>query len=190
MDVVHRIVDLLLRPAAAWDRIAREPASVDEILRRYLLPLALLTPVSMVVGMIAFDRSWNPLYGYQVPREHIFASGAQTFVLILGIVIGLAGIFTLIVPLFGATRSYRRSMQVATYGAIPVLLAGGTLLLPMMAVLALLPVGYTVVLYWMGARRVLGVSRGVETEFLAVSFVLLCVAATLAGAAAKFLGLL
>ena len=51
--------------------IAEEKTSVDALLRRYILPLALLAPIATVIGMKTFDRDWDPVHGYLVPAEQI-----------------------------------------------------------------------------------------------------------------------
>jgi len=190
MATLRRIVYLIFRPTAEWDLIAREQTSVDALLRDYILPLALLAPIATVIGMKYFDREWDPVHGYLVPAERIFATGATTFFAIVGSILVLAAIFVLIIPMFGGTRDYVAALKVATYGAIPVLLAGATLLLPVMAIVGVVGLCHTLFLYWLGARRVLHVPAGGESEFVGISIVLLTFASVLAGAAAGAVGLL
>ena len=79
METLRRIVYLIFRPTAEWDRIAAETTSVDVLLRRYILPLAVLAPIATTIGMKTFDRDWDPVHGYLVPADQIFAAGATTF---------------------------------------------------------------------------------------------------------------
>lgn len=190
MEMLRRIVYLLLRPTAEWDRIAKEQTSVDALLRGYILPLALLAPVATMIGMKTFDRDWDPVHGYLVPAEQIFAAGAATYFATVGSILVLAAIFTAIAPTFGATRDYVAALKVATYGAIPVMLAGATLLLPAMAIVAMVGLCHTLYLFWLGARRVLNVPRGAQAEFVGISLVLLMLLSVLVGAAASAIGLL
>ena len=189
METLRRIVNLIFRPTAEWDLIAGEVTSVDALLRHYILPLALLAPVATVIGMKTFDRAWDPLHGYLVPAEQILGAGVATFFAIVGSIFALAAIFALIVPMFGGTRDYVAALKVATYGSIPVMLAGATLLLPVMAIIAFVGLCHTLFLFWLGARRVLHVPAGGEAEFVGISMVLLTFASVLAGAAAGALGL-
>jgi hypothetical protein len=190
METLRRIVYLTFRPTAEWDLIAAEQTSVDALLRRYILPLALLAPVATVIGMKTFDRDWDPLHGYLVPAEQIFAAGTATFFGTVGTIFALAAIFALLAPMFGAPRDYLAALKVATYGAMPVMLAGATLLLPVMAIVGLVAVCHTLYLYWIGVRRVLHVSEGSQTEFVGISLLLLTAASTMVGAAASSIGLL
>ena len=189
MQTLRRIVYLIFRPTAEWDAIATEKTLVDALLRSYILPLALLAPIATVIGMKTFDREWDPVHGYLVPADQIFATGATTFFAIVGSIFLLAAIFVLIVPMFGGARDYLAALKVATYGAIPVMLAGATLLLPVMAIVGVAGMCHTLFLFWLGARRVLNVPAGGEAEFVGISIVLLTFVSVLAGAAASAMGL-
>jgi hypothetical protein len=190
MATLRRIARLLLRPRAEWERIAAESTTVDALLRRYILPLAALAPIATTIGMRTFDRAWDPVHGYLVPPEGIFAAAATTYFATVGSVFALAAIFTLIAPMFRCPRDYLRALKVATYGAIPVLLAGATLVLPVMAIVGVAALCHTLYLLWMGAGRVLHVPDGARAEFIGISVVLLALASGLAGAFASGIGLL
>jgi hypothetical protein len=190
VETLRRIVYLVFRPTAEWDRIAREATSVDALLSRYILPLALLAPIATVIGMKTFDRDWDPVHGYLVPADQIFAAGTATYFATIGSIFVLAAIFSVIAPMFGATRDYLAALKVATYGAIPVMLAGATLLLPVMAIVSMAGLCHTLFLLWIGVRRVLNVPREAEAEFVGISLVLLTLVSVVVGAAASAVGLL
>ncbi len=111
METLRRIVYLIFRPKAEWDAIAREQTSVDALLRRYILPLALLAPVATVIGMKTFDRDWDPVHGFLVPAEQILAAGVTTYFATVGSILVLAAIFTLIAPMFGVVARLSRRAQ-------------------------------------------------------------------------------
>ena len=190
METLRRIVYLVFRPTAEWDVIAKEKTSVDALLRCYILPLALLAPIATVIGMKTFDRDWDPVQGYLVPPEQILRAGTATYFAIIGSIFTLAAIFTLIAPMFGGARDYLAALKVATYGAIPVMVAGATLIVPVMVIVAIIGVCHTLFLLWIGVQRVLNVPRGSQAEFVGISVVLLTFLSVLAGAAASAIGLL
>ena len=183
MQTLRRIVYLIFRPKAEWDLIAEEKTTVQAMLRSYILPLALLAPIATVIGMKTFDREWDSMHGYLVRSEHILAAGAATFVAIVGSIFALAAIFALVAPMFGGARDYRAALKVATYGAIPTMLAGATLVLPVMALIGLLGSCHTLFLLWLGGQRVLNVPPDEGAEFVAISLVLLALVSVAAGAA-------
>lgn len=190
MSTVQRLLELLLRPADAWERVAEEPASVDDLLRRVILPYALLAPIATGIGMTMFDARWDPLHGYQVAPDRIFATAATTYFSIVASILALAAIFVRLAPAFGTSASYRAALNVAAFGSLPMLLAGATLLLPVMAIVGLLALCHTMFLYWVGARAVLGVAAGDRSEFVGISLLLLSAFSVVAGAAASSIGLI
>ena len=100
-EIVRRVLTLILTPSMAWDEIAEEVSTVDQLIRRYIVPLALLAPIATVIGMKTFDASWDPAHGYLVPDEHIWAAGAATLFATIVSIFALAAIFVLIAAAIG-----------------------------------------------------------------------------------------
>ena len=122
-----------------------------------------------------FDREWDPVHGYLVPPEQIFAAGAATYLRASSARSSrLPRSLPCIAPMFGSARDYLAALKVATYGAIPVMLAGATLVIPVMAIVGIVGLCHTLFLYWLGVRRVLQrAGRRQQTEFVGISIVLL-----------------
>jgi Yip1 domain len=188
VKTLERIVRIVFRPRKEWDLVASETTSVDALVCRYIVPLSLLAPIATSIGMRVFDSTWDRDGGYRVPAEQIFAAAATTLFASIASVFALAAIFVMLAPFYGSTRDYRVALAVATYGAIPVLLAGATLVLPVMALVAVIGFVHTLYLYWLGAKQVLHVARSEQAEFVAISVLILSVASTLAGAIVSHLG--
>lgn len=188
MSALHRIAQLILSPRAAWEAIASERTSVDALVLRYIVPLSLLAPISTTIGMRTFDRDWDSRHGYLVPPELIFTAGATTLFATIGSIFALAAIFRALAPMYGSSRDFVAALKVATYGAVPVLLAGATLFLPIMVLVSLVALCHTLYLFWLGANRVLNVGRDHQTEFIGIALVLLGAVSVLVGGAASSLG--
>ncbi|MDH4180796.1 MAG: YIP1 family protein [Betaproteobacteria bacterium] len=189
MSLWRRLLWLIVRPGEAWEAIRDEPIGVDTLLARYIVPLSLIPPVASVIGMRTFNREWDAASGYLVPEHEIFAAGGTTLFGTIFSILALAGIFRLIAPMYGSSRDFRAALKVATFGAVPVLLAGATLLMPAMVIVPVVALCHTCYLYWVGVGRVLGVEPGSQTEFIGISITLLGAASTLAGGFASSLGL-
>jgi hypothetical protein len=189
MRALRRIVHLVFRPEEEWDAIAREPIAVNLLIRGYIVPLSLLAPVATIFGMSTFDRDWDPTAGYLVASEDIYSAGMATLFGTITSIFVLALIFKLIAPMYGSSRSYVAALKVATFGAIPVLLAGATLVMPAMVIVAVVALCHTLYLYWVGVGRVLAVAPGSKTEFIGISMTLLGGSSSLIGAMASGLGI-
>jgi Yip1-like protein len=189
METLRRITYLVFRPGAEWALIAREPSSVDVLLRRYILPLSALTPIATFIGMNVFDRAWDVDQGYLVPPDQIFNAAATTFFGIIGSIFALAAIMTLIAPMYQCKRDYLAALKVSAHGASPLLLSGVTLVLPVMVVVSMFALCYTLFLYYVGATTVLEIRRD-QAEFIGISMLLLTFVSMMAGMAAASIGLI
>ena len=188
-ESLRRIARLFVRPLQEWERIAREPTSVDTLIRCCIVPLALLPPMATYIGMRTFDAEWDPDHGFFVPSELIFSAAATTLFTIIVSIFVLAGIFVVLAPMFGSVRDYRAALNLASYGAAPLLIAGATLILPAMVIVASVGLVHSLFLYWVGASAVLKVRKDDRAEFVGISMTLLTVLSTLAGASASQAGL-
>jgi hypothetical protein len=190
MHALRRVIGIVLHPSTEWDRIAAEDTTIDVLIRHFLLPLALLAPAATFIGIKYFDASWDETLGFLVPPQQAFAAAATTLFASVASVFALAGIFVLLAPMYGSSRDYRVALKVATFGAVPMLLAGAVLFLPVMALIGLIGLSHTLFQYWLGARKVLLVPAKDQTEFVGIAMLLLIVASSLAGAAASSAGLI
>ena len=189
MEALRRITYLVFRPSAEWALIAREPTSVDILLRRYILPLSALAPIATLIGMNVFDRSWDADQGYLVPPDQIFNAAATTFFGIIGSIFALAAIMALIAPMYECKRDFIAALMVATHGAGPLLLSGISLVLPAMIVVSMVALCHTLFLYYVGATAVLQVRRD-QAEFIGVSLLLLTFVSMMGGMLAASIGLI
>ena len=170
--------------------IAAEKTTVDALIGHYVFPLSLLAPIASMVGMAVFNTSWSDGHGYRVPAQDILAAGTTTlFASILSVPV-LAGIFVLIAPMYGSSRNYGDALKVATFGTVPVMLAGATLFIPVMAMVGLVAFVHSLFLYWQGAWLILNVGAGHQAEFVGISMVLMCIVSIVAGAVASAAGLI
>ncbi len=189
VGTLQRIVDIVIRPRREWDRIAAETPSIDELTVRFIVPLSLLAPIATGIGMRYFDVAWDGDQGYRVPPAEIFAASATTLFASIFSVFALAGIFVLLGRMYGSKRDFRVALQVATYGTVPLFLAGASLVLPVMAIVVVVGFVHSLYLYWLGAKQVLGVKRGDQAEFVGIAMLLFSTASTFIGAAASHIGL-
>jgi hypothetical protein len=190
MQLPSRVVRLIARPRAEWERIAAEAATVDSLLRTLILPLSAPAAIATWIGMHVFDRAWDPLHGYLVPSDRIFAAAAATYFGTVGSILMLGAIFAVLAPMFGRPRDFVAGLKVSAWGAIPVLLAGAALVLPVMAIAALVALAHSVFLFALGAERVLHIPYHARAEFVGISIVLLAFVSAIVGAMASGIGLL
>lgn len=187
---LSRIRGLLFSPGAEFDRIAAAPTTVVVLVRRFLVPLALLTPIATIVGMNSFDVAWDVEHGYRIPKERIFNTGVANFAFEI-ITVMMAGlIFYFMTRVDHHDRSFVRAMNVAVYGAVPLLISGALLFVPMNVTVCMLAMVHTFVLYWIGVQKVMDIHPLNASLFVALSMTVLFGASTLLGALVSMIGVL
>lgn len=191
VSIVNRIFGIIFRPNAEWDAISGESTTVGALLFRYIFPLCLIPSIATVIGMTFFGVGWDPVHGYALPRERALAIGAANFLFLVITIFLLALIFHwFAIAENKARNSYTDALKVATYGAIPLLLAGAFLVLPVMVMLAIVAGMHSLFLYNGGLKKVLRVSETESPILLGIAIVMLTVTSMAIGAIAVALRLL
>jgi hypothetical protein len=128
-DFLHAAA-ILIDPAGAWPRVAREPVDWVYLMTRYVALLALvpalcgfigacvigvIVPGSGVVRAALFDGIFGAIFFY-----------LENFVVVLG----LGFLLHLAAPLFGGRKDFTAALTLAVYSYTPVWLTGIFLLLP------------------------------------------------------------
>ena len=92
--------------------------------------------------------------------------------------------------MFGVARDYVAALKVATYGAIPVMLAGATLLVPVMAIVTMVGLCHTLFLSGSACGACCMSRAAPRRSSSGISLVLLAFLSVLVGAAASAIGLI
>lgn len=187
---VDTIKNVIISPETEWDLIARDAISLTTLTRRYILPLALIAPTATIVGMHTFDLSWSARAGYAVPRDRIWNVGLTNFVLEVLTVFLIAATFYGMARTEGVRCSFLAASKVAIFGAAPLMLSGVLLIVPMSVIACMLVMVYSMVLYYDGVQRVLGIHKDNAAIFVAMSMAIMCLISALIGGLASQLGLL
>ncbi|MEO8133942.1 MAG: YIP1 family protein [Betaproteobacteria bacterium] len=187
---MKHLVAILVRPDFAWTAIAHEPMTARQVLGT-ILPLCLLPALATIVGMSVFNSDWDPLHGYRTAGNRVLLVGLANFVFAAATIVLLALLFHwLAVPDGKRRKPFAAALKLAAFGAVPVLLAGAFLVLPIMIVLTLVAAVHSLYLYYLGMQTVLEVRGEDAVMMLALCVVLLSVASGLLGALASAFGLL
>lgn len=121
---------VLIDPAGAWPRVAKEPADWVSLMTRYVVLLAL---VPALCGFIGVSIIGVIVPGTGVVRVPLFDGifGAIFFYLEnFVVVLALGLLLHLTAPLFGGRRDFGSALTLTVYSYTPVWLTGIFLLLP------------------------------------------------------------
>ena len=168
--IVARSKAILLKPAEEWPIIAAETTSSQEVLLRYVVPLAAIGPIcrflhGQIFGWGAFGFSYHP---------GLLGGLAQ---LVVSYALSLVGIFVLaliadtLAPKFAGQANRANATKLIAYGATAGFVAGIFSLIPGLGVLGLLGL-YSFYLFYIGAAPLMQVPQDKALAYTAVT--LLC----------------
>jgi hypothetical protein len=130
MNVLVRAANVLGDPAAAWQRIEKEPTDAVFLLSGYCAVLALVPALASFVGVSLIGMVELPGEVTRVPIVDGLFSAIFGYVATFVIVLVVALLIEALAPLFGARRHFTGAIKLAAYSFTPVWLAGIFLLLP------------------------------------------------------------
>ena len=135
-SVIARARGLILTPAAEWDRIAGEPASIRSLYVPYVLILAAIGPVCTMIGYAIFGY---PMLG-RVTHTGVFSligTAVVSYALNLLGVFLMALIIEAVSPYFGGVKDRMSAFKVAAYFPTAWWLADVFNLFPPLAILSI-----------------------------------------------------
>jgi len=175
MDLMPRIIRIVVSPRDEWTRIAGERLH-GALLHGLALPLA-----PALAALLMARSSDLPLLEHAVAAAYL--GGVLT-------IFAIAAAFWLLFRFDSRDATLRRCIQVAAYGATPLLLASVLLFTPVLVVVCVLALPYVFYLYYLGVQQLLSVPSDEAAQFVAIALVAAVAASTLGGGALGALGLL
>jgi hypothetical protein len=156
-SIVQRVTNIIMKPAAEWDRIDAESGSIKGIYFSYVFILAAIGPVayligSQVFGYGAFGFSWKP------PIVTAVMTAVLEYIAQLAGVFITALILDALAPSFGGQKDQFKGFKVAAYSMTAAWLAGVFQIIPMLGWLGIVGL-YSCYLFWLGAPKLMRVPQ-------------------------------
>ena len=151
--LIARVQNILLKPAAEWDRIAGESTDVGKLYTGYVAPLAALSAICIAIGLMVFGIGAWLVWVHYSPVQAIVTGIVRFISALVGIyVLGL--VIDALAPSFGSEKNAVQAHKVAAYSSTAGLLAGVFMLYPPLGALGILGL-YSLVLLYLGLPRVM-----------------------------------
>jgi hypothetical protein len=168
MNPFVRARELISRPAATWDAIDAESASVQDLYTGYVAVLAAIPPVAYFIGF-SFVGTGLLGGGERVPFAHGVAHMVALYVMTLGLVYALAVCVNALAAGFGGVRNATQAFKVAAYAPTATWVAGAFYVFPTLSILALAGL-YSLYLLYEGLPRLMKVppERALPYTFVVV----------------------
>jgi hypothetical protein len=167
MALVDRVKNILLTPRTEWEVIDAEPATVADLYKGYIIPLAAIGPVAQAIGSSVFGYTVPFLGSYKTPPGAAITGALVTYCLTLVGVYVLALIIDALAPSFNGTRNQIQALKVAAYSSTASWVAGIFALIPGLRFLGILGV-YSLYLLYLGLPVVMKAPKEKALGYTAV----------------------
>jgi polyferredoxin len=178
-SLVDRAKNMILTPKTEWPVIDAEPATIGGIYRNYVVVLAAIGPIAMAIGLLLMGSGF-----FRFPIGFIIGQAVLSYLLSLLGVYVLALIIEALAPTFGGTKDRLAAFKLAAYSMTAVWLAGIVLIVPLLGIVALVGLIYTLYLLWIGlpvmmkspADKTAGYAISAIVAYIVVYFVISMIA--------------
>jgi len=165
--LVARVQNMITKPAAEWDVIDGEPASVAGLFTGYACILAAIGPIALIIGDVLFIHM-SPIAAALL--------AVVSYVLSLGGAYLVAFIVDTLAPNFGAEKNQLQALKLVIYANTAAWLAGiGGLIPPLAGLLALVGGVYTLYTMYLGLPKLMKSPADKTTGYFIVTLVVAAV---------------
>jgi hypothetical protein len=161
--LVARVQGILLKPAAEWDVIDGEAATVPGLFTGYACILAAIGPVAMVLQHLLFLHWALPL---------IVVLAVLTYVMSLVGVYIVGFIIDALAPSFDAQKNQVQAMKLAVYSYTADWVAGILNVVPILGILAIVAAFYGLYIFWLGLPKLMKAPAEKATGYAVVTVVI------------------
>jgi len=161
----------VFEPDGLWEAVRERLARPGAFGWLALIPVvgAFAVAIAAETGVRVFNTEWHAVFGYSA-RPDADGSRFRALWVALALAPYLQGVVgALLLPMYGRTRRWRAAIAVAVVGAVPLFLAGLTMVWLPGIILVLGAFAVSFVWWVIGARELLDVPHSEATEFVTVT---------------------
>jgi len=154
---------MIMKPAAEWDVVAAEPATVGSIYTGYAMILAAIPAIATLLGSILFAHT-NPILA--------------VITAVIGYVLALVGLYitafivNALAPSFGGEQNQVQALKLVAYANTAAWVAGALNIIPVLGVLASLVGGiYSLYVLYLGLPKLMKNPADKTTVYFIVALV-------------------
>jgi len=153
VNLVDRAKNLILSPAAEWDKISSETHTVQGLYTGWIMILAAIPAIATFIGFSIVGAGAFGL-SYRVPVASGIAHAILSYLLTLGSVYVYALVIDALSTKFGGEKNFLQAFKVAAFAPVASWLAGVFHVLPALSILAILGL-YSLYLLYVGLPRLM-----------------------------------
>lgn len=171
MNIVERAKNICLTPKTEWPIIAAEPAATGPLITGYAAPLAAIGAICGFIGGALIGQTLPFVGHYRVPIVSALVGAVFSFGMALVGVFVLSLIIDALAPTFGGEKNSGQALKLAVYSYTPAWLAGVLQIVPVLGLLSIFAVLYSVYLLYLGLPRLMKNPEDKSVVYTVVTFV-------------------
>lgn len=183
--LVNRVKGILMSPAAEWDKIEAEPATVQGLYTGYIALLAAIPVIARLIGSLVFGYGALGIV-YRPSIVSAIVGAIVGYVLALVMVFILGVVIDALAPSFDGQKNQIQAFKVAAYSGTAGWVAGIVFIFPPLGLLAVLAGLYGLYILYLGLPKLMKVPQekglGYTIVTLIVAVVLFVVVGAVTGA--------
>ena len=171
--LIERVKNILIKPQAEWEVIAKEEPNVSKMTMGYVVPLALIPAIATALGIgligvnYGFFRFTSWSYG--------ISSGIVAFVISIASCYLTALVVDMLAPSFESQKNYGRAFQTVVYSNTAMWVAGILNIVPGLGILAMLAGLYGIYIMYLGLPHTMKTNKDKVVIYLVVTILALIV---------------
>jgi hypothetical protein len=185
VNIVERAKNLILTPAAEWDKISSETHTVQGLYTNWIMILAAIPVIASFIGFSILGIGAFGL-SYRVPIVSGIAHAIASYLLALGSVYVFALVIDGLSPTFGGEKNFMQAFKVAAFAPVASWLAGAFHVLPALSILSILGL-YSLYLLYIGLPRLMKTPAEKAMPYTVVVIIVVIVISIIIGALTGFM---
>ncbi len=175
-DLIGRVQRLLMSPKTEWDAIDSETVDTQKLILGYVAPLAAIPAIASLIGGVVFGYS---VLGqtYKMTMGAALPVALYSFVMAIVMVFVVSFVINALAPTFGAQKNQQQALKVAAYWPSAVWVSGVFSIIPMLGVLTLVGLIYSLYLLFVGLPKLMKPPAEKATIYTIVSLVVAIIVA-------------
>ena len=169
MSLFERAKNIIVSPKTEWDAIGNEEPNLQDILLKYVIPLALIPTIAIIIGYGIIG-----IYGFRSIDYGLAMALVQILNAILSVFVA-AFVIDALATSFGSQKNMGRAFQLVAYSMTPVWVGGIFNLVPAIGWLGSLFGLYGLYLLFVGISPQMKTPEDKKVGYIIVSIIVLII---------------
>lgn len=175
MNLQERVTRILKQPKLEWPVIEAESTDVPTLYRSYIAPLAAITPIATMIGMVVIGVSLPFVGRYRYGIAEALRAGIFQYLSTLITCYLAAFIVSKLAPTFSSRESVVQALKLVAYSYTPVWIAGVLYIIPALGLLVIFAALYSVYLFYLGVPVLMKTPQDKVIPYMVVSVLVIIV---------------